>query len=131
MKQIHRESQYVSDINSATDIAAWSFPQGAEIVEISVTPLGTDAGGATIEFDSLVSTTRGAADVGTVTLAASNLQGQAQVEVPSAGLVRVAAGGSVIAQVASEGVTALPVVVSIAWRNVGEYNANSDNVDAA
>lgn len=130
MKQIKEKNAYF-DIATAADKWAWGFPGGAEILEINVTPLGTDAGGGTIVFDSLVGTTRGAADVGTITIPASNVQGQTLQEIPSNGLVRIAAGGALIVEVSAEDVTNLLVAVSVKFRDLGEYNANSDNIDAA
>lgn len=129
MKQIKEKNAYF-DIATAADKWAWGFPGGAEILEINVTPIGTDAGGGTIEFDSLISTTRGSADVGAITIPASNVQGQTLQEVPSAP-VRIGAGGAVVVQVSAESVTNLIVAVSIKFRDLGEYNANSDSIDAA
>lgn len=131
MIDVHKECQYVADLDDAGDCAAWSFEGGAEILKVVVGILGSEDGGATIKFDSLEGGTRGDGDIAEITVPAANSQGQCLVEVPSAG-TRIAAGGSLIAEVTADDLAAaLPAVIKVVWRDLGEYNANSDSVDSA
>lgn len=127
MQERKVESQLI-EINTAADKAAWCFEGGVEILRVLVAPLGTDAGGATVKFDSLQGSTRGDGDVGAVVIPASNQQGQIIYDIPTNGQIKLAPGASVIAEVTAEDVTGLPAVVKIVYRELGELPQNTARV---
>lgn len=133
MKSLVKEaSAYISDINgNVGDLWAWSFEGGAEILKVTVGVLGDDAGGATIAFNKLEGGTLTDGAVGEITIPAADTQGQTLVEEVPRSAGRIAAGGSVIVDCTSEDVTSLAIVVKIEYKDLGEYNANSDSVDSA
>ena len=124
------KSQQFIDLNGTGDKAAFCFPKGAEILEVNLGVIGTDAGGATVKFDSLLAGTRGDGDVAILTVPAANNAGQCLQERPSN--IKVEAGTVVVVEVTAEALSgATTAVVEITWKDLGVLNANSVNVDAA
>lgn len=126
----HKAQQFV-DLNATGDKAAFCFPKAAEILEVNLGVIGTDAGGATVKFDSLLAGTRGDGDIAELTVPAANNAGQVLQEIPAT-LKIVQAGTVVVVEVTAESLSgATTAVVEIVWKDLGVYNANSDNVDSA
>ena len=125
-----QKSQQFIDLNDTGDKAAFCFPKGAEILEINLGVVGDDAGGATVKIDSLVNSVRGDGDIGELTVAAADNSGQVIQEIASS-VIRIAAGGVAVVEVTAEALSgATNAVIEIVWKNLGELNANTDNVDA-
>lgn len=120
------------DVNTAADKAHFVAPFKCQIVRVFVTVMdgGTDAGGATIKFDKVNSSTRGDGDAGVLTVPASNNDSKYLYEAPAT-LVELLPGDQVIVEVTAEGVAALNVCAGIVYREVPEVLGNVTNAVAA
>lgn len=117
------------DLNTAEDKAYIALPGGGEIVRVYVAGATTDAGGATVKFDSLQGTTRGDGDLGEITIPAASIQGQTLEEDSAAGTA-VAAGGMCIVEVTAEGAASGSIVVAgIEYIDHATLNTSTDSVD--
>lgn len=123
------------DINAAGDKATFSFAYNAKIVACGLIVRGNDAGGATVAFDKRVlagsDTGRGAADIGEITIPASNQQGKYLYEDLSDSGIEVAAGDEIVVEVTAEAVTALQAVAVIELLRLHESRANLSDGSAA
>lgn len=120
------------DVNTAADKAHFVAPYKLEIIRVFVTVMdgATDAGGATIKFDKVNSSTRGDGDAGVITVPSSNNDSKYLYEVPAT-RVELSPGDQVIVEVTAEGVAALNVCAGIVYRQVPEALANISNAVAA
>ena len=130
MSKRKRDSKYISNLANVGDKTAFVLPGGADISRIGLVILGADADGCTVAFNSLQGSTLGSADVGTITVPAADNTGQVLVEVPSS-VIRLNPGAVIVDVTVDGGLTALAAVAFIEYTDVGEYNANSADVDAA
>lgn len=122
----------VYDVNGAADKATFVAPFKCEVVRIFTTVLDgiTGAGGATITFDDVVSSTRTDGGIGTLTIPAANNDSKYIYEEPATRKT-LNPGDQVVVEVTVEGVGASHNVVSgLLYREVPEVLGNIANAVA-
>lgn len=114
------------DINTAADKAQFVAPYKIRVIRAFVVGMDgqTDAGGATVKFDSVKASTRGDGDVATITVPSASNDSKYIYEEPST-LVELNPGNQVIVEVTAEGVTGLLVCAGLVYRQVPEVLGNA------
>lgn len=123
-----------ADVDSTGDKVTFTFARSAQIIRVGIVVTGTDAGGGTIVFDKRPTagsdTSRGAADMGSITLPASDQQGNFLYEEPSSELT-VAAGDQIVCEVTVDSGTGPNFVPVIHYLPLTDVMANESDASAA